>query len=393
VLLACAAAALGIGVRTAVAVTESAAIGVSIEAPEDAPGYRPVFSEDRIREWVEGFAGGACDPGAVAEAVGRRYRFLGYVPTIRVSCADAGLTVRIRESSHRIVLIAFDPADLARVGVSPDTDAEERFPLYPVPTGSIRVLLRGLLQTREGDLYNHERYRSDSDALRRLGYAVAFIHGSATDPAAYPRGAYLVQSLRPHRLDEAKGPTQKRSYLGGTGSYAPRAGTAAGLLFQQNGVFGDFDRLSIAPSFNASFGADLAYVTPLLAVRGAPRRLYDLGGSVYTYFTHNRIIDERPTDERRTGGSVNLGVRPLNLGAPHDLRWQVGVRHESVGISEPSLRTNDENLTFLQLSANYEWRHTFRFPTLSLHLAPVFDFSLATAGGQRSFVRPGLDGS
>jgi outer membrane protein assembly factor BamA len=371
---------------------EIKAIGpITIQAPPSGARQGPVFSEGEIGDLLKPFLGTTCAPATIADALARRYRFLGYVPGVDVTCDTGRLDVSIRESSHQIVLITFDAAELSLVGVSPDTDIEERRRLYSVPGGSIRAVLRGLLQTHEGDLYNHERYRSDSAALGRLGYAVAFVPGATAGPEGYPRGAYLVQSLIRRRSNEYEGPPRRTSYLGGTAAYGPRTGTAGGLLFQETDLFTRLDSLTVAPSYGAELGGTIAYTTPLLTARESPRRLYDIGGSVFSSFQNDRLLDGNETDERRSGGAINLGMRPLGLGAPHDVRWQIGLRHERVTVGGGAAPSNSENLTLVQLGATYEWRHVYRSPSLSLRLAPAVDFSVDAVGGRRSFVRPAID--
>src|SRR3989442_8057106 len=195
-------------------------IQVEIVAPPGHPGYRPVFSEDSLRDALAPFTGAACDPAAIEESLAPRYRFLGYIPSFEVSCSDGGPRVRVRESSHTVDLITFDAADLSRIGVEANADFEAKKILYPVPADAPRALVRSLLLTREGDLYNAERYRADREALQKIGYAVAFIPGSRQETSAYASGAYLIQSLTRH----APGTDIRQrttNYLGGTGSYGP----------------------------------------------------------------------------------------------------------------------------------------------------------------------------
>jgi len=73
------------------------------------------------------------------------------------------------------------------------------------------------------------------------------------------------------------------------------------------------------------------------------------------------------------------------------LRLQIGFRHERLDLSRPPPGEEEENLTLLQLGATQEWHHTYRRPSLTLRLAPNFDFALNRGGGARSFVRPSLD--
>jgi hypothetical protein len=365
-------------------------ISIQFVEPGGGSRHRPVFTPEELRSRLSSLLREPCEPAAIEEALARRYRFLGYVPTISASCQAGAVSVSIRESSHRIDLISFDPEDLARLGVSPDSGFEEKTKLYPVPPGPTRALLRGLLQTREGDLYNHERYRNDSEALNRLGYAIAFVPGRETGADRYPAAAYLVQSRTPRRQD-GKGRRTEPNYLGGTASYGPRAGTAVGALYERNDLFGRLDRLSVAPTYNLGLGGDIGYAAPLLSAGDDPRRLYDLEVGLFSDFRNDRLLDGVETDERRTGVSFAIGIRPLRLPPPHSLRLSVGARHERVDLSEEIPGAVEERLTVLQIGATEEWRHNDRWPSLALRILPTLDWSLATGGGRRSFVRPGLE--
>jgi hypothetical protein len=371
------------------AVIGSVAPPVIVPASEER-AFRPVFAAERLQRDLRRLVGSECDPAAVAEAVGRRYRFLGYVPSIEAACADGVLRVTVRESSHRIDRIAFDAGDLARLGVVADPGFVERLRLYPVPENGPRALIRGLLQTREGDLYNHERYRSDSEALRPLGYAIAFIPGPAPAAGGYSSGAYLVQSLRPQAPDGA-GRRGRTNYLGATASYGPRERASLGAVYQKRELFGRFDRLVLSPDYNAALGGALSYAAPFLAGREDPRRLYDVELALFSDFRHNRLLDDVETDERRSGASAYLGVRPLHLPAPHDLRLRLGVRHERLALEETAPGQEERDLTLFEVSAVHEWRHTYRWPSLSARLAPAVEVAVDAAGGGASFVRAGLD--
>ena len=171
---------------------------VDIVHPPEHPRYRPVFSDTALRDILARFTGGACEPEAIEEALSPRYRFLGYVPSFEISCTGPGPYVRVRESSYTVDLITFDAAELTRIGVEPNPDYEDKRTFYPVPADAPRALLRSLLLTREGDLYNSERYRADREALQKIGYVVVFIPGEQQESAVYPTGAYLIQSLTPH---------------------------------------------------------------------------------------------------------------------------------------------------------------------------------------------------
>jgi outer membrane protein assembly factor BamA len=365
---------------------------VHVVPPPESPGYRPVFSEVRLRAELAAVVGRACDSSAIGERLALPYRALGYVPQIEAACENGALRVSIRESSHRIALITFDASDLSRIGVVPDREFEDKRRLYPVPAQAPRALLRGLLETREGDLYNAERYRSEREAMARLGYTIAFIPGVAPDDEAYPQGAYLIVSLTPPRKDQAYA-RRETNYLGGTGSYAPRSGSTAGILYQKDEVFGLLDQLTVTPTYNSSIGGTVVYRAPILAAREGPRRLYDIQADFFSNFTHNRSLDGVTTDQRRSGLGVTLGFRPLALPAPNILRFEVGLRHERVNLGQPLPGQDDENLTILRLGATHEWRHTYRRPSLAARFEPTIDFSFDRAGGERSFVRPALDAS
>ncbi len=364
---------------------------VEIATPPGRPGTPAVFPEETLRQELRRFAVPECDPHAIEDALARRYRFLGYVPTLTVNCSATSLRVRVRESSATIDLITFDPAELSRIGVKPDPEFEEKLHLYPVPADAPRAVLLNLMLTREGDLYNFERYRADSEALARLGYAVAFIPAQPAKGSDYPRGAYLLQSLTP-RTPTSKG-GHKTNYIGGTASYGPRAKGAAGLLYEKDELFGNFDRVSISPTYNFAAGGSLSYDAPLLAVREAPRRLYDLELSVFSDFTHNRQLGAVETDQRQTGFSTTVGIRPLHLEPPHALRLEAGLKSERIALDQVPPGEEEGATDSLEVGATYEWRHTYRRPSLTARLAPRIDFSLRARGGERTFVRPGIDGT
>jgi hypothetical protein len=70
---------------------------------------------------------------------------------VRATCDDGNLRVAVRESSHRIALITFEPSDLGRIGLAA-TPVENEKTFYPVPASAPRDLVLGMLQTRPGDL-------------------------------------------------------------------------------------------------------------------------------------------------------------------------------------------------------------------------------------------------
>ena len=147
------------------------------------------------------------------------------------------------------------------------------------------------------------------------------------------------------------------------------------------------------PDYNTAFGGELAYQAPLLATHENPRRLYDLEVRGYSNFTNNRVLDGVETDQRQAGGAITLGIRPLFLRAPHALRWIVGVRYESTRLDPEPPTQSDEDLAILRLGATYEWRHNYRWPSLFARIQPSADVAFQAAGGDSSFVKPGLDAS
>ena len=364
-------------------------IVVEIVAPPSPSDDRPVLSKADIEDTIRPLVRSGCDEPAIVGALERRYRFLGYVPRLDATCTERGARLRVRESSHTVDLITFDSVDLAQIGVRPSPDFEEKRRLYPVPSDAPRGVLRGLLQTRAGDLYNFERYRADSDALQRMGYGVAFIPGETKAGSTYPSGAYLIQSLTPRIA--GPGPGRKTNYLGGTGSYGPRSKSSLGLLYEKDDLFGSLDRLSVAPSYNAAAGGTIAYTSPLLSRRVEPRNLFDLDLSLFSEYRHNRLLEGVLTDERQTGFAATIGVRPLGLKAPHGLRYYAGFRHARIALRDAPPGEKDGRTDTIQIGASYEWRHTFRKPSLSAKFEPTFDFAARAGGGGRTFVRSGLD--
>jgi hypothetical protein len=363
-------------------------VNVTIRLPD--PGARPVFDAARVRRWLRPLLASGCDADAARAGLDRRYRFLGYVPAIETRCAGEALEVSIRESSHRIALIAFDAAELGRRGLRTDPFYEETRRLYPVGPDTPRPALRALIRTREGDLYNHERYRTERQALERMGYTLAFVPLPPAADDEYPSGAYLVQGLAPPQ-PAAGDPGRRRNYAGGSASYGPRRGGAVGAQYQRDGLVGRLDRLSVAPLYNASWGGSLSYTAPLLADRREPERLYDLTFDFYSDFLHDRLLDGVETDQRTTGASIVLGVRPVGLAPRHDLRLEAGLRHERLDLEEDLPGAEAEDLAALRLGLAWTWRHADRWPSLTARLVPAIDLAGRVAGGDRTFVRTGLE--
>ncbi|HUD72911.1 MAG TPA: hypothetical protein VMQ62_13210, partial [Dongiaceae bacterium] len=79
---------------------------------EGAPEGAGIIPTADLEQSLEVALREKCDPDRIAETLAAPYRALGYVPRVDVSCSGAGADVRIRESSHRIALLTFDPADL-----------------------------------------------------------------------------------------------------------------------------------------------------------------------------------------------------------------------------------------------------------------------------------------
>jgi hypothetical protein len=377
------------GARAAGAAPRVASIGEVRFVPRGDGATAPaVFPEDTVRSFLAGEIGAPCDPERIAERLASRYRALGYVPTLRVSCEDGILSIVIRESSHLIALVTPDPADLSRIGMAPGAPLPDERVLYPVPPSAPRAVLLGLLQARPGDLYNVERYRSDRDALERLGYLLLFVPGPPAPDDAYPQGALLVQSLEP-RAEEPGTRRGRLNYLGGTASYEPRSGGAAGAVYQRRELWTPLDRLTISPTYATGIGGEVAYAAPLLAAREAPRRLYDISVAAYTRFRRDRFLEGLEVDERRSGVLVALGAKPLGLAAPHDLRIEAGARRETVRFDDPPPGEEDLDLNLVRLAVTHVWRHTYLPPPLTLRTVPSIEGSIA-AGGGVPFIRPGL---
>ena len=350
---------------------------------------RPVvFSEATIRSRLEKTIGTPCEPVRIEEGIAAPYRALGYVPRVRAFCDDGTLQIVVRESSHRIALVTPDPAALSGIGMAPGAFQSDERQLYPVPATAPRAVLLGLLQTRPGDLYNVERYRSDREAIERLGYLLLFIPGPPAADDAYPDGALLVQSLQP-LAEDPKARRRRLNYLGGTASYEPRTGGSAGLVYQRRDIWQALDRLTISPTYATEVGGEITYAAPLLAAREEPRRLYDINVGAYTRFRNDRLLEGEEVDERRSGISLTLGARPLGLRAPHDLRLEAGVRREAVHFDSPPPGEEDADLTLLRFGATHVWRHTYLRPSLTIRSIPMVEVSL-DAGDGVPFVRPSL---
>jgi len=385
-----AAAAIGFVIPIAVIAADPdpriAAIGSIRFVGSGAEGAEgTVFTSTRLRAFLEEEVGRPCAPLRIEEGIASRYRALGYVPTVRAWCADGELVLAVRESSHRVAVVTFDVPDLAPLGVQPQRIADEK-PLYPVPESAPRAVVRGLLQTRPGDLYNVERYRLDRLALARLGYALLFIPGAAPSEEQIAGGAYLIQSTTQMPEDETRrlrrGPL---NYLGGSAGYGPRTGGTAGVVYQRRDILTGLDTLSLTPTFSTAWGGEIGYSAPVVAAHKAPKRIYDVGGSLFTAFVNNRELEGEERDERRTGGSLNLGARPLGLPSPHDLHLQAELRRETVDVDG----LDESDLSILRLSAVHEYRHIYRRPSLLLRTVPALEGSFDVGDGI-PYVRPAL---
>jgi hypothetical protein len=380
--------ALAIAARLAVpAAADTTAITAVAEVrflPEGS-GAPVVYSQKALRRILEFEIGRPCLPARIEEEVGARYRSLGYVPMVRAECDDGVLRVSLRESSHKIALITFEPSDLGQLGLAAMRVDDEKM-LYPVPLNAPRDLLMGLLESRPGDLYNLERDRVDRAALQRLGYVLLFVPGPPAEGDDYRQGAYVIQSVRA-RSEKTEKRQSKLNYLGGSAGYGPRTGSYAGLNYQRSDIWQGLDSLTISPTFNSSWGGDITYAAPLLAARQGPRRLYDIKLSGFSTFLNNRLLDGVVRDERRTGFSVALGARPLRLQGPNDLRYEAELVREAVDLSGTGGGVTD--LSLLRLSATHDWRHTFLPPSMSVRTLPSLELSVPVAGGI-SFIRPAI---
>ncbi|HUD71759.1 MAG TPA: BamA/TamA family outer membrane protein, partial [Dongiaceae bacterium] len=249
-----------------------------------------------------------------------------------------------------------------------------------------RAVLRGLLQSRAGDLYNTERYHADRLTLARLGYALLFIPGAPAEEGTYPEGALLVQSLSP-RPEEGSRPDRRRNYLGGQAAYGPRAGPSAGVTYARSDVLKAYDRLTLAPTFNSAWGGTLSYTAPFIAREREPRRLYDLGVSGYSTFQNNRLLDGEERDERRSGVSIALGARPLDLRPLHELRLETSVRFESVAIED---EPDSAHQTVLRLGVTHDYRHLWLGPAFTFRTAPAVEWAIGF-GDELQWIKPTLE--
>ena len=91
------------------------------------------------------------------------------------------------------------------------------------------------------------------------------------------------------------------------------------------------------------------------------------------------------------GFSTTVGIRPLHLEPPHALRFEVGLKSERTALDQVPPGEEEGSTDTMDVGATYEWRHTYGRPSLTARLTPRVDFSLRARGGERTFVRPGLD--
>jgi len=371
----------------AVAQTITAVGSIRLVPFDGAPEGAGVIDTGRLRRYLGEEVGNECEPPRIAENLAARYRALGYVPSIDIVCDEGRLDAVIRESSHRIALVTFDQADLAAFGVVA-TSVEDEKKLYPVPANAPRDVLRGVMQSRAGDLYNVERYHADRLALAKLGYMLLFIPGLPASADAYPQGALLVQSLAP-LPEDATTPVRRRNYIGGTAGYSPRSGASAGLVYQRRDIVRAYDRLTVSPEFNTAWGATITYSAPFIAEHSAPHRLYDVGGSLYSNFQNNRFLAGQTQDQRTSGVAVALGARPLGLAPRHDVRLESTLRYEEV-LLDGSNSADPVGQTILHLGLAHQYRHTWTLPSFSLSTTPSVEFALGL-GAQPAWIRPDLE--
>ena len=349
-------------------------------------GEGEVFTRRQVERFLRPEVGRDCDPERAAARVAGRYQALGYVPHVEAECDDGTLEVRVRESSHRIVLVTCDPGDLKQLGLAATrVDNEKLF--YPVPESAPRRVLLGLVAAHPGDLYNVERYRIDRVDLARLGYVVLFVAAPAEEAEHYPRGAYLIQSLKslPESGERAKrNRSKKPNYFGGTAGYAPRSGGSAGLVYQRQDLWESLDSLTVSPTVSSQWGGQVSYTAPFLAARAEPHRLYDLSASLFSQFTPNRLLDGEERDQRDTGGALALGARLLSLPPQHDLHLQAEIRREAIDLSDEPAGSGRTDLTIVRFSLTHDWRRTWTTPEFTLRTLPAIDWSV---GGALPFVR------
>lgn len=389
----------GLCALSAVAVATPAATDIEFRSiatirlipPGPQAEHRPVFDDRRLRRTLKPYVGGPCDQALLREALARPYRFLGYVPHIEIDCGGGDISIEIRESSYRIDVIAFDQEELRAIDLAPSSDdLNPRRPLFPVPDNAPRALMRALLKTRPGDLYNHVRYHNDIEALLPLGYTIAVIPGAPAAGEAYPRGAYLVQSATMRRKSGGPAPGD-RNYIGGNASFNPRAGGEAGIVYSRRALFGNLDSITISPTYSGALGGRIIYAAPFLASKTEPRRAYGLEVGLTSVYLRNRLLAGVETGERRSTGTIGLSVRPLTLSASHDFKWNFSLRHERVDLQKQVQGVSDTSLSLFRLAWTHLIRHTTRLPSFSLRLNPAFDYSFQAAAGEVEFFRPSLD--
>lgn len=377
------AAILALSAGAAVSADSPGAIRIVPVAEREAGA--DIIPQAEIRSRLATALREGCDPDRIGETLAAPYRALGYVPRVVVTCTATGADVQIRESSHRIALVTFDPAELRSLGLTAQ-GLEDETRLYPVPGSAPRAVLRGLLQSRAGDLYNVERYHADRFTLARLGYALLFVPAAQAPDDAYPDGALLVQSLSP-RPEEGSRPDRRKNYVGGSAAYGPRAGPSAGVTYARNDLFRAYDRLTFAPTFNDAWGGTLGYTAPFIARTAEPRRLYDLGVSGYSTFQNNRLLDGAERDERRSGVSLNLGARLLDLRPLHELRLESSLRYESVAIED---EPDSAHQTVLRVGVTHDYRHLWLGPAFTFRTAPAVEWAIGF-GDELQWIKPTIE--
>jgi hypothetical protein len=88
---------------------------------------------------------------------------------------------------------------------------------------------------------------------------------------------------------------------------------------------------------------------------------------------------------------ISLGARRLETRCPGAVRLSIGVRHERTDLEREISGQDEDDITLLRAAAEYDWRHTYRWPSLIGRIVPYAELALDAVGGDRSFVRAGID--
>jgi hypothetical protein len=372
---------------------------VVVLTPSDSAGApAPIYSEERVREWLQPLVGEIFQEEKAVRRVARRYELLGYDARVEVRLGRGALDVTVLESPGVIGAVSVGPEPLR-----PHLPARLLEGMDPI--NRPHVLSRAV-RLRAGQLVNRERVARDGYDLALLGYDVVPVPSGAGDEAASRR--YVIARrprLRDWRADAGDAPPlidplQKR-WISSEAEYTRRSLFVARLYYTRAHLFREFDRVEISPYVAQQLAGAVRYTQPyILPASVTPWNVF---GEVRLYdeFVPDRLLEGIETDERRVGGLVAFGLEPFRHLKGHSLKGRAflnryhvtfgefqipingGIVPRSAGV--PGGELNDVNLVGVEM--DYTYRHLYRAPRFWWQFLPKAELATKAFGGDIDFRR------